>query len=473
MTSASVDGSCLDRDGGNRVGLAGAVAALVALATVLQVAREAAVSAWDTVWAEDGSVFLADALNHSFFSTLFEPHGGYLHVVPRLIAELAAILPLELAAPTFNVVSALIVSLLAAFAYVASGSKLQARSSRLALSMLVALLPAAGSELLGNAANLHFYLIFACFWAFLWRSETRGALGARVAVVVATTLSDPLAVLLAPLAVADVFGRRSRRALVVPGAFVLGLALQLAAIAASESPERLTRFDPADLVPLFALRVAASLAVGDRFIDDFWFAYGRGFSYGVLVLVAAALVAGMARSPRRTRLFAAVCVAYSVLFFIVFLVGRGSAGMRPGTDEATWHLAGARFTYAPILFLATAFLAMLDARVRTVAGARRALLSTVVVGAVTVLVAANFSFRSERSLGPTWSSELSAARDACAGREPQVRLRVAPAPFGFGLTVACKRVAAAQRLHDGGSSASLASAAAPSRPISRLTARTW
>jgi hypothetical protein len=181
VTSASVDGSSLDRDGGNRIGLAGAVAAIVALATVLQVAREAAVSAWDTVWAEDGSVFLADALNHSFFSTLFEPHGGYLHVVPRLVAGLAASLPLELAAPTFNVVSALVVSLLASFVYLASANKLQARSSRLALSTLVALLPAAGSELLGNAANLHFYLIFACFWALMWRSDTpeRSARGSR------------------------------------------------------------------------------------------------------------------------------------------------------------------------------------------------------------------------------------------------------------------------------------------------------
>jgi len=430
----------LDRQTDNRINVAGAVGLIVAVATVLQLARQAAVSAWDTVWAEDGSVFLADALEHPLFSTFFEPHGGYLHLVPRLVAGLAASLPLELAAPTFNVVSALVVSLLAAFVYLASANKLQARASRLALSTLVALLPAAGSELLGNAANLHFYLIFACFWALMWRSDSRGALGARVAVVLATTLSDPLAVLLAPLALADALARRSRRALAVPGAFVLGLALQLAAIAASESPQRLTRFDAADVVPLFALRVAGSLTVGDRFIDDLWFAFGKGFSYGVLGLVAAGLVAGVALSPRRTRLFAAVCITYSVLFFVVFLVGRGSAGMRPGTDEATWHLAGARFTYAPILFLAAAFLAMLDAQVCSVAGVRRALLPRIALGAVTILVAANFSFQSERSLGPTWSSELSAAREDCADGDPQAHLRVAPAPFGFGLTIACKRL---------------------------------
>jgi hypothetical protein len=410
------------------------------VATALQIWRQVSVSAWDTLWAEDGAIFLADSLDPSFFASVFEPHGGYLHLVPRLVGELAGVLPLELAAATFNIASALIVSLLAAFVYVASERKLQARSSRLALATLVALLPAAGSELLGNAANLHFYLIFACFWALVWRSESRGALAARVAVVLATTLSDPLAVLLAPLAIVNAVGRRSRRALIVPGAFVLGLALQAAAIATAESPQRLTRFDPGDVLPLYALRVAASLVVGDRFIDDFWFAYGKGFSYGVLALVAVGLVVGVALSRRRTRLFAAVCVAYSVLFFVAFLVGRGSAGMRPGTDEATWHLAGARFTYAPILFLATALLAMFDARVHGSSDVRRPLLSAVVLCAVAVLVAANLSFQSERSLGPTWSSELSAGRAKCAAGASQARLRVAPGPFGFGLTIACRRV---------------------------------
>jgi hypothetical protein len=34
--------------------------------------------------------------------------------------------------------------------------------------LLVAFLPAAGSELLGNATNLHFYLTYTCFWALVW-----------------------------------------------------------------------------------------------------------------------------------------------------------------------------------------------------------------------------------------------------------------------------------------------------------------
>jgi hypothetical protein len=49
---------------------------LVAFAIALELAREAAVSAWGTVWAEDGSVFLKDALDEPFLSTLVQPYGG-------------------------------------------------------------------------------------------------------------------------------------------------------------------------------------------------------------------------------------------------------------------------------------------------------------------------------------------------------------------------------------------------------------
>jgi hypothetical protein len=41
----------------------------------------------------------------------------------------------------------------------------RSRALRVMLAALTALLPAAGSELLGNTANLHFYLVYACFCA--------------------------------------------------------------------------------------------------------------------------------------------------------------------------------------------------------------------------------------------------------------------------------------------------------------------
>jgi hypothetical protein len=413
--------------------------AFVALSAGLLLVRQTVVSAWDTIWAEDGFAFLSDALSGNGLTAIVEPHGGYIHLPPRAAAAVAGILPLDLAAVVFSVAWALVVALLAAFVYAASGEILRSRSLRLALAALTALLPAAGSELLGNTANLHFYLVYACFWAFVWRKTTTAALAARTTVVAVTALSDPLTLVFAPLALWNAVSRRGRRELVVPASFAAGIAVQLGATAlAGESPERLTRFDQADLPLLFALRVTGSLVVGDRFLDDAWLSLGRVFAYGALLAVGAALLAGAVRSGRATRLFVAVAAGYAVLLFGVFLAGRGSAGMRPGMDEASWHLAGARFTYAPILLLTAALLALVDRHAsRASPGAGRFALGAT-VALVAVLVAANFDLTSERSLGPAWQPELDAARERCDAGAEAVGIPVAPEPFGFSLQAACR-----------------------------------
>jgi hypothetical protein len=424
----------------NRPTPAAFVVALVGVAIALELIREVAISAWGTIWAEDGSVFLADALNKSFPRNLINPYGGYLHVVPRVVAELAAFLPLAHAALVFSAAWACVVASAAAFVYFASADVFRSPSTRLALSGLVALLPAAGSELLGNVTNLHFYLVFTCFWALIWRSETRSAVIARTAVVVVTTLSDPLVLLFAPLALRAALVRRTRCALAIPLAFATGLAIQLAAILASEPPQRLTRFDPSDLLPLFALRVTGSLLVGDRFLDDVWFAFGRAFAYGALAAVLLACAAAVARSARSARFFVGTCAAYSAIFFVAPLAGRGTSGMRPGTDEATWHLAGARFTLAPILFLATALLTIVDRSPSSFPGSAWFNLQRIAPLVIATLIIANFSFESERSLGPRWRPSLNAARDRCEAGGERARVPVAPAPFGFALVSTCSRL---------------------------------
>ena len=413
--------------------------ALVALLAGLLLARQAVVSAWDTIWAEDGFAFLGDAVSGNALVAVVEPHGGYIHLVPRAAAAVAAVVPLDLAAVVFSVVWALVVALLAAFVYAASGEILRSRALRLALAALTALLPAAGSELLGNTANLHFYLVYACFWAFVWRSTTTPALTARVTVVAVTALSDPLALLFAPLALWNAVSRRGRRELVVPASLLVGVAVQLGATAlAGESPERLTRFDATDLPLLFALRVTGSLLVGDRFLDDAWLALGRVFAYGALLAVGAALMTGAVRSGRATRVFVGVAAGYAVVLFGVFLAGRGTAGMRPGMEEASWHLAGARFTYAPILLLAAALLAIVDRHVSHANRPARRLALRATIAIVVVLIAANFDLTSERSLGPAWQPELRAARERCQAGADEARIRVAPEPFGFVLEASCR-----------------------------------
>lgn len=403
-------------------------AALIALAgaTLLHLGRQRGVPVWDSLWAEDGSVFLTDAL-HDFPGTFFAQNGGYLHVVPRIVAGGVTAFPVEQAAAAMAGGAALVVALTAAFVYVASSAVFRSRAARAGLAGSVALVPIPGSDLLANVTNLHFYLLFGCFWALLWQSRSVGALVSRSAVVLASTLSDPLSALLLPLAVVPPIVHRDARSFVVPGCFGIGLAVQLLLMWGGEAPRRNWAFAPSDLPDIFSLRVAGGMLVGDRFLDDVWLEYGRAFSYGALLFLTAVVALLLRRSDRATAAFVLISLGYAGLFFAVQLVGRGTGGTDP--ELGSFHLNGARYVLLPFLFTTAALLALVDRNARARRGAvsvwgRRAALLW-----LTAILVANYSLVTDRSDGPRWGREVTKARRSCADDAARTaRILVAPTP---------------------------------------------
>jgi hypothetical protein len=306
------------------------------------------------------------------------------------------------------------------------------RAARLGLAAAVLLLPVPGSELLANATNLHFYLLYACFWALLWQSETPFGLGSRAVVVVATALSDPLSALFLPLAIVAPLARRSVRALVVSGLFCAALVVQLAVIAGGTRPERNWGFRFGALPEIFALRVGGGLLVGDRFLGDAWDGYGRGFAYGALLLVAVVIALLLRRSDRRTIAFALIALAYAGLFFCVQLIGRGTGGMDP--ELHGFRLNAARYILVPFLLVTTVIVVLAARRPRAwIRGAALVWLAA--------LLAVNYSVTSDRSRGPRWDRELARARRVCATTDKRTtRVLVAPSPpHVWFATIPCRR----------------------------------
>ncbi len=71
-------------------------AVVQALAAVLVALAAAALAWWRlgpvtraTTWAEDGGIFLREQLAYGAGDTLLRPYAGYLHLVPRLLVDLA------------------------------------------------------------------------------------------------------------------------------------------------------------------------------------------------------------------------------------------------------------------------------------------------------------------------------------------------------------------------------------------------
>jgi hypothetical protein len=440
--SSIVDIRVEDRTGARVASRAVRVAAVViglSGAAVLHLVRQRGVPVWNSLWAEDGRVFLTDAMR-DFHGTFFQQNGGYVHVVPRLIAGLVAVLPVRDAAAGMAVGAATMIALVAGFVYLASAEVLRSKVARLGLAAAVVFLPVPGTELLADTTNVHFYLLFACFWALLWQSETRLAIVSRSAAAVAAALSDPLCVLFLPLAVVAPMVRRSRRALFVPCLFGAALIVQLVIIAGGARPERNWGFRLGALPEIFSLRVAGGLLVGDRFLGDAWSAYGRGFAYGALLLVAAVVGTLLFRGDGRRAAFSLVALGYAGLFFCVQLVGRGTGGMDP--DWHGFQLNGARYILLPFLLATTVILVLADAGPDLRSGAVSTWIRRAALLWLVALLAVNFSVTSDRSRGPRWDRQLAHGRATCAATgKKSVNVLVSPSPPRVWFaTIPCRRL---------------------------------
>lgn len=414
------------RRGARRLPSAGAGALLLGLGVLLQLLRQPGVPSWDTVLAEDGGIFLTDALQGSGAEVLLQPYQGYLHVVPRLLAAVAAALPLSAAAVVLSGGAALVVCLVCLWTWVASRGVLQTRWARGLLVALLLLLPAAGFEAQASINNLHWYLDFACFWVFVASLRTPGLASAGAAVAAAAALSDPLVGLFLPLAVLrglhalglrpSLTSPRTWRtrapqpwALLAPVVFAVALLVQVLLGVAGRAPEPFVATDLTDLPGTYGLRVAGSLLVGDRFLRVLFAGGGLVFAYACLALAAAAVAAALVQSRGRTRALVAVAVAYSIGWLAVPLLLRGTSIY---LDQSDPTLLGGRYMINPVLLLAVALLAWFDDRAGRPGGAP--LLRTAVTGWLAVVLAASFAMPSIRQAGPSWRDALATATQRCA-----------------------------------------------------------
>ena len=392
--------------------------------TLLQLLRQPGIQSWNSIWQEDGGIFLTDALDMPFLETLVSPYNGYLHLIARLIAGVAVIFPIDDAALVLSLGSAITVTAIAFYVYFTSRRVFATRWASLLAGTVVVLLPAAGYETNANVANLHWYLIYALFWTLIVPHRTTGQVWAGVVVTVLAVLSDPLTIVLAPLVVLGLRGDRSRRALIIPVVYGATLAVQLALGVFTDAGERNAPSELLDLPGIYALRVAGSFLVGDLFLDDFWKPIGAPFAIVAGLLVLGFVAFAWLRSENRTRLFVFLTLGLSFAYLAIPLMLRGTANF---LARDLFNLNGSRYVLLPILFLFVVVVALLDDRSEAFRGeARRNLQIAFTVG-FAALALTNFNIFSVRTAGPRWDEGLTTARQTCAtaggyrpGTPPQV-----------------------------------------------------
>lgn len=176
-------------------------------------------------FAEDGAIFFADALKLSVDVSLFKPFAGYLHLFPRLVAELVSGLPIVVAPFAYHLVS--LICGAACISFVLS-NRLERAFGILPwrVCLFLFLLAGPNHEHMMRLAYIQWYLLL---WLVLVSvADTPRTNIARVGTLVGvfiTGLSAPLAVIVVPLLCGRIWFSRLRKAEIVFSLFMLLAAL--------------------------------------------------------------------------------------------------------------------------------------------------------------------------------------------------------------------------------------------------------
>ncbi len=379
----------------------------------------------DSLWAEDGTRWLTDALGRGFADVLTSTYDGYLQTSSRLVAEPVAWLPVGSFAAVMAICGAAIVVGSALAVWRASAGHIRSPLLRAALAALVVLLGVVSTETLDNVTDSMWFLMFASFWILLWRPATFARAAGAGALVLVTALSNAGILVFAPVWLLRVLAARDRRDGVICGGFAVGVCVQLAyswsAPALGEgaplTSQQIAATQPHwdwSLVPAYAQRIVGGALTGQRIDSFLWQRLGTGLVvfFGV-ALVAFVVAAGAGRS--RSRIVVPIIVAESLALFLVsgyerwFMFGVGFLWR-----GSTANTVDARYMVGPTLLLLSALFIWLDARPGFLA--RRVWSPVHVAVASLLLVAALFSFNvgDLRIRGALrWSEAVDGARTGC------------------------------------------------------------
>lgn len=418
--------------------------AAVALAVLLQLARLGFGGAVDSLWAEDGPILIEGAFRDGFLEAVFSPYAGYLIVVPRLIGEIGAAMPLRDTAVAVTLASTLVVALCGLVVWVAAAGHLRNPYLRGALVALTVLSPVASLESVGAGSYVLWYMLFAGFWVLLWTPRTSAGAVLGGLFLLATGLSTPGLWFFAPLAALRLLAAGDRRDAAILAGYAIGAAVQIPVLAGNSESAVEPRWT-ADIWTGYLQRVLDGGVFGESLGGVAWEAFGWALLIVLLVAALVALAFVARRSSTQIRVFTAVAVGTSLLMYVA------SAYQRAVGSELMWpageHFGHAgRYAIVPALLLASAALVAIDRWPRPLPGPRRLPWAGVVaVGLAALAIVSSFQVGDTAVRGaPSWPEAIETAEGRCRS-EGVGYAPIETSPPGYAVFVTCRRLSDASR----------------------------
>jgi hypothetical protein len=384
----------------------------------------------EVIWAEDG-VFPLCIEKAEFLHCLTDPFAGYLLMLPRLLAGIVTLFPLEQWALVTNILGALIAGIACALSFVI----MRRFGSGLIVSVLVGVLPViapiVGLEAINALGSTYMLLLYVAtlMLAFPNRERSQSWISITLAglLLLLTSLTIPLAgILLAVLLVQAT--RRTialRDAVIWAGAIVIGLIAQVITASGAEKPREAS---------VSSETISSWLRSVPDTILTFWpglnlsefqlfgvFPVSPLSATGLLVVIALAALGvwcWVRGGDRRVGIAALVLT-----------------GLAYGAVPSIIGWANNRYFVVPLLLWAAALLVALDNRIQRTRMWILGLVAVVVIVVWWPLIPASW-FRATPQ--PTWSSEVARVKASCI-QDPGKSERPIFSPFwppnwGDGLT---------------------------------------
>jgi len=421
----------------------------------------AAVLAWvrldartrDVVWAEDGA-FLEDRLDSAPLVSLFDPYQGYLHVLPRSIVEVAVLLTTSDYAVAVTGLCCLVTGMVASLVYVCSRDVVHARAARVALALVTVLVPTAAAEALGNAANLHWFLLWLTPWVLLCRPTSRREGWALGAVLLVIGLSEIQAVYFAPLLL---LGIRDRLRRPMTAGLGVGIAVQLVVVAVTgRQAATIDAGTPslADLVQGYGLHVFLHMwrpavgGVGDVVVEHGWSLVVLAslpflLLLGVLALGTVRSVVARRRGGTDDLVLTSVLLGGAVVPYGAGMV----LNFRPFLAFSDFDLetlavfAPLRYALVSSMFVLAAVVVVADRLAQRPGRLGEVLAGGLIVGLAVLGVANLDPGPTNRSGYPGWAAGVAAAERECGDRDHD-RVVIDIAPETWEVEMSCAEVTA-------------------------------
>jgi hypothetical protein len=361
-------------------------------------------------------------------------------VVPRLVGEVGAAVPLDDGPAAMAIVSGLIVGVCGIVVWVAAGSTIRNPYLRGTLAILTVLAPTASLESIDSGTYVLWFMLFASFWLLMWRPRTtRGAALGGIFLLL-TALSTPEIWFFAPLALLRLIALRDRRDALILGGWVIGSAAQVPAYAFSNEPQVEALWSH-DIWTAFLQRVLDGAALGERLGGIGWDGLGWALLIFLLVFTVVGLAIGLRRVEARARWLAGLGILIGLAMFVLSVYQRAVGPQMVWPPNIHFGNAG-RYTMVPALLLVAIALALVDQLLRRPRDEWLPRLGPWLAGlAILVLaVGAAFSFDVSESAvrgTPHWHEALEEGARQCEEAEVPTEVSIPTSPPGFGLYVPC------------------------------------